>query len=151
MAETWDGTGIAGRLVKQDDERRFTLHVAYPANKADTSVAADGYRDFASKGAVEEACWGYALKSRKVGRWHEDGTDGAGEIVENGIYRGPDWTLTAADGTTQVVKEGDWLVGIRWTPESWALVKQGLIRGVSMQGSATRRVPSSEVVESLRS
>lgn len=151
MAETWDGTGVAGTTVKSEDERRYTLTVAYPANKADASVAADGYRDFAGPRAVEDACWDYTLKSRSVGLWHDAGTDGAGEVVESYIYRGPDWEIEAADGSTQVVKAGDWLLGIRWSEKTWPLVKQRLIGGVSMQGSATRRVPSAEAVESLRS
>lgn len=151
MAEQWDGTGVAGAVLKTEDERRYTLTVAYPANKADTAVAADGYRDFAGPQAVEDACWSYTTKSRQVGLWHADGTDGAGDVVESYIYRGPDWTVQAADGSEQVIKAGDWLLGIRWSEQTWPLVKQGLIGGVSMQGSATRRVPSAEAVEQLRS
>lgn len=151
MAEQWDGTGVAGAVLKTEDERRYTLTVAYPANKADASVAADGYRDFAGPQAVEDACWAYTTKSRQVGLWHADGTDGAGDVVESYIYRGPDWEIEAADGSTQVVKAGDWLLGIRWSEQTWPLVKQGLIGGVSMQGTASRRVPSAEAVEQLRS
>lgn len=148
--DTWDGAGIAGRMIKSDPERRFTLHVAYPANKPDAGVAADGFRDFAGPQAVEDAAWTYMLKSRSVGLWHQQGTDGSGHIVESYVYRGPDWHLTAADGTTQVIKAGDWLLGIQWTPETWELVKSGRIRGVSMQGSATRRKPTPEALAGLR-
>lgn len=151
MADEWDGTGVAGAVLKTEDERRYTLTVAYPANKADTSVAADGYRDFAGPQAVEDACWAYTTKSRQVGLWHEDGTDGAGDVVESYIYRGPDWTVQAADGSEQVIKAGDWLLGIRWSEQTWPLVKQGLIGGVSMQGTASRRQPSAEAIEGLRS
>ena len=148
--EPWDGTGLAAHLVKSQPERRYTLHVAYPANKPDLGVAADGFRDFAGTQAVEDAAWNYMLKSRSVGLWHQQGTDGSGDVVESYVYRGPDWTLTAADGTTQTIKSGDWLLGIVWTPESWDLVKSGQIRGVSMQGSAVRRKPSPESLASLR-
>ncbi len=151
MAEQWDGTGVAGAVLKTEDERRYTLTVAYPANKADTSVAADGYRDFAGPQAVEDACWAYTTKSRQVGLWHADGTDGAGDVVESYIYRGPDWNVQAADGSEQVIKAGDWLLGIRWSEQTWPLVKQGLIGGVSMQGTASRRQPSAEAIEQLRS
>lgn len=151
MGEQWDGQGVAGQVLKTSEDRRYTLTVAYPANKPDASVAADGYRDFASELAVEDACWTYTTKSRSVGLWHEDDTAGAGEVVESYIYRGPDWTVKAADGSEQVIKAGDWLLGIRWSEQSWPLVKQGLIGGVSMQGSATRRVPSAEDVAGLRS
>jgi hypothetical protein len=150
-SEPWNGQGIAGTLIKSDEERRYTLTVAYPANKPDRGVAKDGYRDFAGPGAIEDAAWGYLLKSPKVGLWHAEGTEGAGDVVESYIWRGPDWPVTAADGSTQVVKAGDWLVGIRWTQETWPLVKEGRIGGVSMQGTATRRTPSPQSLAELRS
>lgn len=147
----WNGDGVAGLLVKSEAERRYTLTVAYPANKADTAVAADGFRDFASKQAVEDAAWAYLTKSPAVGLWHKDGTDGAGQVVESYIWRGPDWTVKAADGSEHTVTEGDWLLGIQWTPETWPKVQSGEIGGVSMQGSAARRTPSAEAVANLRS
>lgn len=149
--EAWDGTSIATRLIKSSEDRRYTLHVAYPANKPDAHVAADGYRDFASAEAVENAAWAFLQKSPKIGLWHAKGTDGAGDVVESYVYRGPQWTLKAADGTTQVIDPGDWLVGIVWSPDTWDLVKTGRVNGVSMQGSATRRKPSREALASLRS
>lgn len=145
------GPGVAGVVVKSDAPRRYTLTVAYPANKPDAHVAQDGHRDFASPQAVEEAAWNYLHKSPKVGLWHQTGTDGAGDVVESYVYRGPDWHLTAADGSEQVIKAGDWLMGIRWTPETWPLVEKGLIGGVSPQGRAKRRVPSADAVANLRS
>lgn len=150
----WDGVtkgGLAGIVVKTEDERRYTLTVAYPADKADTAIAADGHRDFAGKAAVEDAAWGYLTKSPNVGLWHENGTDGAGQVVESYIYRGPDWAVKAADGSEHVVKAGDWLLGVRWSPQAWADVKAGRIGGVSMQGRASRRTPSAEAVANLRS
>lgn len=147
----WDGSGVAGLVVKSEEERRYTLVVAYPADKADAAVAADGYRDFASKAAVEDAAWSYLTKSPQVGLWHADGTDGAGQVVESYVYRGPDWTVTAADGSTHVVKAGDWLMGIQWTPTTWQEVKTGRIGGVSMQGSAVRRSAPADAVANLRS
>jgi Putative phage serine protease XkdF len=148
--EAWDGTGIAARMIKSEPERRFTLHVAYPANKPDAGVAADGFRDFAGAQAVEDAAWSYMLKSRSVGLWHQQGTDGSGDVVESYVYRGPDWQLTAADESIQVIKAGDWLLGIQWTPDTWELIKSGRIRGVSMQGTATRRTPTPEALAALR-
>lgn len=147
----WDGSGVAGLVVKSEDERRYTLVVAYPADKADAAIAADGYKDYAGKAAVEDAAWSYLTKSPNVGLWHADGTDGAGQVVESYIYRGPDWQVVAADGSTHLVKSGDWLMGIRWTPETWQDVKSGRIGGVSMQGSAIRRPAPADAVASLRS
>jgi hypothetical protein len=147
-----DGTAdVAGMVVKAQDELRYTLTVAYPADKPDASVAADGFRDFASKSAVRDAAWNYLTKSRQVGLRHEDGTEGAGEVVESFLWPGDDWTVKAADGTEHVIKQGDWLVGIVWSPQAWAMVKSGEIGGVSMQGRAVRRTPTAEAVASLRS
>jgi hypothetical protein len=124
--------------------------VAYPANKLDAATARDGYRDFAAPHVVEDAAWSYMTKSRQVGLWHEAGTEGAGDVVESYIYRGPDWVIKAADGSEATVKAGDWLIGIRWSEETWPLVKSGRIGGVSMQGKAVRRKPSPDAVMSLR-
>lgn len=142
VKEEWNGEGVAGAVIKADDERRYTLTVAYPANSPDAGVARDGFQDFAGSVAVENAAWDYMTKSRNVGLWHQDGTDGAGEVVESYVYRGPDWQITAADGSEQVVKAGDWLLGIRWSEDTWGLIKKGEIGGVSMQGKAQRRKPS---------
>jgi hypothetical protein len=143
---TWDGESVAGVLVKASDERRYTLTVAYPADRADVAVAADGHRDFASKAAVEEAAWNYLRKGGKVGLHHADGTEGAGEVVESFIWPADDWATKAG----YVVKQGDWLVGIVWDEPSWELVKAGKIGGVSMQGSARRRTPTAEAIAALR-
>ena len=148
--ERWDGESVAGTLIKAEDERRYTLVVAYPASKPDANIAADGFRDFASHDAVEKAAWGYMLKSRQIGLWHQDGTEGAGACVESYVYRGPDWTIKS--GTSEyTVTAGDWLLGIQWSEDTWPLVKTGQIGGVSMQGSAIRRRPTAEALAALRS
>ena len=149
-AEPWDGEGIAGMLVKSVPEKRITLHCCYPVNKADVATAMDGHRDFAGHEAVENAAHEFMLKSQRVGLFHEQGTDGAGEVVESGLHRGPDWVLKAADGSQQVITEGDWLLAIRWNEPTWRLIKSGKVNGVSMQGSAVRRRPSPEAVAGLR-
>lgn len=149
--EPWKGEGIASRLIKADEERRYTLAVAYPANKPDVGIARDGFRDFAGPAAVEDAAWNYLRKSPQVGLWHEDGTEGAGDVVESYIYRGPDWPVEAPDGSEQLIKSGDWLIGIQWGQDTWPLVKEGRIGGVSVQGKATRRKPSPASLAGLRS
>lgn len=146
-AATWDGESVAGVLVKASDERRYTLTVAYPADRADVAVAADGHRDFASKAAIEEAAWNYLRKGGKIGLDHADGTEDAGERVESYIWPGDDWVSPSG----YVVKNGDWMLGIVWTPEAWELVKAGKIGGVSMQGSAQRRKATAEAIAALRS
>ncbi len=147
---TWDGETVAGVLVKSEPDRRFTLAVAYPAEKADTAIASDGHRDFASKEAVEKAAWSFMANGAGIGLHHAQGTDGAGTVVESYVYRGPDWTVKGADGTECVIKEGDWMVGTIWSPPAWEQIQDGRIGGVSMQGSARRRVPTAEAVAGLR-
>lgn len=149
-ARLWDGTSIAARLIKSAPERRYTLHVAYPANKPDAHVAADGYRDFAGTDAVEDAAWAFLIKSPRIGLWHKNGTEGAGSVAESYIYRGPDWSILAKNGTEQVVRAGDWLIGVIWDEKVWPQVLKGEIAGVSMQGSAVRRKPSRESLAALR-
>ena len=149
--EPWDGETIAGALVKSEDERRFTLCVAYPADKADVAVAADHHRDFVGKAALEEAAWSYLLKSREVGLHHQDGTAGAGVVVESYLWRADPWVVKNASGGEYTVHPGDWLVGIQWDESTWPLIKQGRIKGVSMQGTAERRRPAAEALANLRS
>ncbi len=157
---TWDGETIATRVIKAEPERRFTLNVIYPADKADVAVALDGHRDFASKAVVEDAAWNYMRHYRQVGVAHSPehaasmGTafkaDGAAEVVESYIYRGPDWTVTAADGSEVVIKAGDWLGGFIWSPEAWGEIQAGKIGGVSAEGGAKRRKPTADAVANLR-
>lgn len=148
--ERWDGTGIATKVFKAAPERRYTLALAYPALKPDRGVAADGYRDFATPDAVEDAAWAYLRKGAAVGLWHAQGTENAGTCVESYVYRGPDWHIDSPDGSAQVIKAGDWLVGVVWTPRAWDLIKSGRITGVSMQGTATRRKPDAATLAQLR-
>lgn len=157
---TWDGETTWTRVVKSEPDRRYTLNVVYPADKADIGKALDGHRDFASKAVVQDAAWNWMRNYRKVGAFHTPEQaavagaalmdDGAAEPVESYIYPGPDWTLKAADGSEQVIKSGDWLAGFIWTPEAWRLIQQGEIGGVSVEGGAKRRKPSPEAVANLR-
>jgi len=152
---------LAGRVVKAEAERRYSLMLAYPAYRPDAQVALDGHRDVASAAAVESGAWDYLAKHRQVGLWHQDGTTGAGTgtVVESYIYR-PDkpWVVKCAGGETFTVRQGDWLVGIVWSDEpgpggtlsAWSLVKTGKIRGVSMQGTATRRAVAPETLARMR-
>jgi len=148
---TWDGETVAGVVVKSEPARRFTLMMGYPANKADEAVAADGHRDFSGPEAVEKAAWAFMRSGAAIGLHHAEGTDGSGETVESYVYRGPDWTIKAADGSEVTVMAGDWLVGTVWSPEAWKQIEEGKIGGGSMQGRARRGKPSPEAIAALRS
>jgi len=142
---------VGGLVVKTEAEQRFTLCVAYPAGRADQAVAADGRRDFARKAVVEAAAWTYLRDHRQIGLWHQDGTDGAGTVCESYIWPdgAPDWTVKAGGGQ-YTVRAGDWLLGVQWTPEAWALIKSGQVGGLSIQGRAARQTPAGEAIAALR-
>lgn len=154
-AATWDGETISARVLKAEPDRRYTLNVIYPADKADVEVALDGHRDFASKAVVEDAAWNYMRNHREVGTFHPEfsgrGESGsAAEVVESYIYRGPDWTVKAADGSEVLIKAGDWLGGFIWSEPAWADIQAGKIGGVSPQGKARRRKPDAAAIANLR-
>lgn len=150
--EKWDGQGIAGVVVKEADEQRYTLTVAYPANKPDVGVARDGHRDFAGPAAIEKAAWAYLTESPNVGQWHQDGTDGAGRVVESYIWRFPNQVVKAVDGSEYEICTGDWLLGVVWEQDAYDNFKDGRATGVSMQGQeAIRQRPTPESVMKLRS
>lgn len=143
-------TEIDCKVLKAVDERRYVLGLAYPAMRADVGKAADGHRDFVAAETLEEAAWSWMAKGRNIGLGHADGTDGAGVVVESYIYRGPDWTVDTADGSTQVIKAGDWLVGTVFPPATWDAIKAGRFNGFSPQGSGRRTVPSPDRLERVR-
>lgn len=138
---------VACEVVKASAERRYTLGVAYPANRPDVGRAADGFRDFAGPDVLEDAAWSFMRKGAAIGLHHADGTEGHGQVVESYVYRGPDWPQPNG----YVVKAGDWLLGVVWDAETWPLVKSGHIQGFSPQGAARRRTPSAEALAQLRS
>lgn len=122
-------------LLKAQEEQRYTLMLAWPALKPDVAKAEDGHRDFARPEVVERTAWEWMVKSRSVGLYHHDGTEGHGTVVESYIYRGPAWQVNP----DTLIKAGDWLIGTIWDDRAWTLVKAGLINGMSPQGSAQRQ------------
>lgn len=129
------------RLVKAAQrDRRYVLGVAYPAD------ALDLHGEYMTADTVEATAWEYLQDGgRQVGLYHSDGTMGHGQVVESYIHRGPDWQTVDASGTAQVVKAGDWLLGVIFDDQTWPLVKSGRITGWSIDGTGRRRtVPRSQ-------
>ena len=143
--EIGDPSATKMNFIKASEEMRYTLGLAYPHNRVDVAVAQDGHRDFVGAAALEKCAWNFA-KHRKITMFHQKGTDGAAEVVESYVYRGPDWQVSDT-----VIKSGDWLVGCIWTEDAWPLVKTGLINGFSPEGGARRATPTAEQIEQLRS
>ncbi len=132
-------------VLKADPADRFLLTVAYSAHKM-PARGADGRVDIAGARALEKAAWSFARHGFRVGIDHKPGGEGAAQVVESWIHRGPPWEITCPDGTTETVKAGDWLVGMILSPQTWREYKAGRFGGVSMQGRATRRRPSREML-----
>jgi hypothetical protein len=133
-------------LLKGSTEKRYTLGVAYPANRADIAVGMDSHRDFVGASALEEAAWSFLRKGATIGLHHQDGTEGHGVVVESYLWPGDDWPQPNG----YVVRKGDWLVACVWDEPTWALIKSGKITGFSPQGKAARRRPSPAAVAALR-
>jgi hypothetical protein len=112
-------------VVKAEQAHRYTLGVAYPAAELDS------HRDYTSADELELAAWNYMARYRNAGVMHEDGSAGAGVVVESYIYRGPLWKT--AD---QEIGPGDWLLGVVWDEETWARIQKGELTGFSIQGTA---------------
>lgn len=127
-------------VLKASPEDRYLMCVVYSAHRL-PKRGADGRVDVASPAVLEKACWKFAENGFRVGVGHQPGGEMAAQVVENWVHRGPKWTLTAPDGTTQVVRKGDWLCGLILSPAAWADYKAGRFGGVSLQGRAGRRPP----------
>lgn len=119
----------AYQVVKREDEQRYTLGVAYPANRI------DAHGDYTTAAELERAAWQFMRRVQMgkagIGLMHQPGTDGAGTVVESYIYRGPTWQIGE-----QVVEPGDWLLGVIWDEMAWARIRRGEITGYSIQGFA---------------
>lgn len=121
-----------------DQPQRYVLGIAYqsgPDPRIDEGV--DGGRDWFTSAELEKAAWGFLREGPTVGLAHVDGTEGAAQVVESYIYRGPDWQA-APD---VVVKSGDWLIGAVLDQHAWDLYKAGHVDGWSVSGTARRISP----------
>lgn len=129
------------------EELRYTLGLVYKAN------VPDAHGEYMTREELRKAAWNYAVNSRKVGLFHMDGTGGHGVPVDSFLWPdgAPDWEVKGADGEpVVVVKSGDWLMGVVWSPPAWQLIKSGRINGLSMQGLAVRREEPASVTKSRR-
>lgn len=113
----------------------YALGLSYPADRN------DGHHEFMKSQTVQKAAWDFLRTGSQIGLHHLDGTVGHAQVVESYIYRGPDWVTTAADGTTQVIKAGDWMLGVQFDAATWPLVMSGQVNGWSIQGVGRRRKP----------
>jgi site-specific DNA-adenine methylase len=119
-------------ILKAEPEQRYTLGVAYPAERV------DAHGDYTTPEQLEQAAWHFLERvqagTATIGLMHQPGRGGEGRVVESYIYRGPEWQVGQ-----QMVRPGDWLLGVIWTPAAWERIKRGEITGYSIQGWARRK------------
>lgn len=115
-------------VMKSAEEQHYTLGVSYPANEV------DAHGEYTTPEELEKTAWQYMASHGGIGLQHQDGTLGHGKPVESYIYRGPDWPIG-----DQVIKAGDWMLGVVWDDAAWALIKAGLLTGYSIDGEAYRK------------
>jgi hypothetical protein len=125
---------VVKRLNVPQDPKRFVWGVAYPADRV------DGHGEFMSATELEQVAWDYCKKSRQVGFYHADGTTSHGEVVESSIWRGPDWTTKDIDGNEQVIKSGDWVLGVQFDEPGFEQVVSERANGWSIDGLMKRRL-----------
>jgi hypothetical protein len=79
--------------------------------------------------------------AQQVGFHHADGTVGHAKVIHSYVWPdgAPDWETAGADGQPQVIKSGDWLIGVLFDAETWPLIKTGKVNGWSIQGMGARR------------
>lgn len=128
--------------VQKSEKQRYTLGAVYAPGEVDF------HGDTMTEAELEKAAWAFAKKdglTKRVGLMHQSGTDGAGDIVESYIYRGPEWKFKDTKGNDQTIVPGTWMMGTVWTPESWAKIERGAVNGYSLQGVARKFANGEEV------
>lgn len=125
---------VVKRLAVPDSPKRFVLGVAYPAD------AVDGHGEFMASAELEQTAWDFCRKHRQIGFYHADGTTSHGEVVESYIHRGDPWVTTAIDGSEQVIKSGDWVLGALFDEIGFHQVVSEAADGWSIDGVMKRRL-----------
>jgi hypothetical protein len=137
ILQTLTGTLADNEPEPEGPEEHFLLGVAYqPGRDPRIARGVDGARDCFTPGELEHAAWNFMLDGRQHGLFHMDGTEGAAQTVESGIYRNPIPWIVDDD---LIVRKGTWLVGALVDDKGWELHKQGKVNGLSPQGPARRR------------
>jgi hypothetical protein len=129
--------------VQKAEKQRYTLGVVYAPGEVDY------HGDTMSEVELEKSAWAFAKKeglTSRAGLMHMADTNGAGEVVESYIYRGPVWKIKGVDGIEQTIVPGTWMLGVVWNPEAWTRVERGALKGYSLQGIARKFAKNGEEV-----
>jgi len=112
-------------ILKTDDEKQMVYGIVYSPGEVDT----DG--DFATAAAIEKMAYKFMKngKTPNVDQQHDFVAD-EGFVAES-------WITKSGDPLFADQPVGSWAVGIKVeNQETWALVKSGEIKGLSMAGAA---------------
>jgi len=113
------------KILKTDDEKQMVFGIVYSPGEVDT----DG--DFATAEAIEKM----AYKFMKNGRTNN--VDQQHDFVADEGFVAESWITKSGDPLFGDEPTGSWAVGIKIeNAETWALIKSGEIKGLSMAGTA---------------
>jgi hypothetical protein len=145
-----DKSEYSGSVLKADAKNHVLLMVAYSCNKM-PHRGADGYRDIVSAETLQKACWRFMENGCPVNVGHQGGYAGATHIVENYTWPSPTpWVIKGANGSEQVVRQGDWLVAFKLDDADWEAYEKGLIGAASPEGDCRRIAPRPETLAAMR-
>lgn len=143
-SETMEAMDFDLIVTKAARERQYTFGVMYKATNERRSPELDAHDEFVTADKLQESQWGYVKTGdRTIYRQHGlTGLQILGEWVD--IVSWPEevkatLTLPGEPPRKTTIPANSIWMGILWSNEGWKLVKSGLIRGLSMGGTAKRR------------
>ena len=134
-------------LIAKAAEQRLTLAPVY------SPETRDRHGEWTTAAELERAIFDFSKSGDRMRLQHQDGT-AVGEI--EAIFTWP-WPadLPVYDGRgiskgTRRFPAGTAFAWVRWTPEAWAAVRQGRIRGLSVGGRGCGFAPTPRTNHSPR-
>jgi site-specific DNA-adenine methylase len=131
--------GEVNKLIERAMERRIPLvktkEERYVLGIVLEPETVDAQKDIYSAAEIRAAAHGFMEKFARIGLMHRAFVDGDVKILES--YLAPvDFSLDGAR-----IKEGTWLLAVRIINDDlWRKVKQGVLSGFSIGGSAARKI-----------
>jgi len=122
-------------VIKQVDERRFTLGPMYIPDRL------DAHGEWTDANELQQAVWDYVKSGDRRIRLQHNKDVVAGEWVEVMTFPYPlTVPMTKADGSAEQVTypPNTVFLGVQWDDWAWEMVKAGKLRGYSIGGKASR-------------
>jgi hypothetical protein len=123
-------------ILKQVDERRFTLGPWYVPNTL------DAHGEWTDSEELQSALWDYVKNGNREIRLQHTPETKAGDWVEAMTWPFPVEVPMLSPETGTITRKqfpaGTVFLGVQWEPWAWQMVKSGQIRGYSIGGTAER-------------